>query len=115
MAFEKVYVGGLAGFQLGNKVTKSLAANMYIDVYSNTDMLIQASRTIGSGVTADAHYYHAYLTLDDIDYTGFVSLENSADVETIVEALETEYSAQLTDIFTSTFVETILSTIQFTA
>ncbi|PKK87534.1 MAG: hypothetical protein CVV63_00670 [Tenericutes bacterium HGW-Tenericutes-8] len=112
-SFEEVFVGGIAGFQLGDRVKQSLAYDMVISVDTETNKTLNVSNGLGNTVSATANYFGGSLTVNGTSYQSHLNLTLLDAVETPVETTyDALLVASLEGYFTNTVIQGLLDTLK---
>jgi hypothetical protein len=110
--FEEVFVGGLAGYQLGDRVKQSLAYDMVIDITTLADLTLNVSNGLGNVVSSTANYFGGSLTVNDASYTAHLNLSIENSVETpVLTTYDALLESALDAYFTDTVIQGLLTTL----
>ena len=110
--FEEVFVGGLAGYQLGDRVKQSLAYDMVIDITTLADLTLNVSNGLGNVVSSTANYFGGSLTVNDASYTAHLNLSIENSVETpVLTTYDVLLESALDAYFTDTVIQGLLTTL----
>lgn len=104
-SFERLFVGGLVGQQVGKGTTNSLAYNSVIDVDLEANMVASMSVVIGNDLLNHGAFKNVTLTYKTETYQGVV-VDVALDV--ITPTTMTELATNVSDYFTSAYIKTII-------
>lgn len=112
VSFEKIFVGGLAGIQLGGeRLDKAVYMGATIEIYPGTNQTLQASKVVGNmNPTKSASLNNVILTIGSDVIVGRVVNVYGTTPSSTESAVVVMAHADLQTYFTSTF---ILETIPF--
>lgn len=114
VSFEKLYVGGIAGFQQADRIKKALAYAVDITVFPGKNMTLYAANPVGNEITTGTKHYGGSLKVKDGSYTSQIHISYVDGIQTEFDSSATiaVQTSVLDTYFTSAFVKALLTGIR---
>ncbi|HKL61542.1 MAG TPA: hypothetical protein VJY66_04080, partial [Acholeplasma sp.] len=108
-SFENLFVGGIVGQQVGNKMTNSMVVDSIISVNIDDSMTANLSVIVGNDFTNTSQFKNTSILFENAPYTALRVVRATGDIEDIIEFTElVAFTGEINTQFTSAYIKAII-------
>lgn len=106
VSFEKLFVGGIVGQQIGNKMTNSMSVNTSLLINIDDNMTASLSAVVGNDFANTNQFEGTIIVFEDKNYDALSVVKT--DVSVIEDVALVAFSGTLKDYFKSAYIQAII-------